>query len=84
MINNLVVLIPEIFLIISICIILMIGVFSKNSYNFIVKSTIAILILTIILILNSNDETVIKIFSESFVSSKYTIFSILGRILFRI
>ena len=74
MINNLVVLIPEIFLIISICIILMIGVFSKNSYNFIVKSTIAILILTIILILNSNDETVIKIFSESFVSSKYTIF----------
>ena len=65
MINNLNILLPEIFLTLSIFSILMIGVYIKKSFNLIFNLTSLIIILTIAIIINSpNNEE--KIFLESF------------------
>ena len=53
MINNLSILLPEIFLTLSIFSILMIGVFIKDSFNLIFNLTSLILILTAAIIFNS-------------------------------
>ena len=63
MINNLNILLPEIFLTLSIFSILMIGVFVKNSFNLIFNLSSLIIILTIAIILNSSNN-VEKIFSD--------------------
>ena len=65
MINNLNILLPEIFLTLSIFSILMIGVFTKNSFNLIFNLSSLIILVTIAIILNSSTN-IEKIFLESF------------------
>ena len=71
--DNLNILLPEIFLSISILSILMIGVFIKNSFNLITKLSILILIVSSIIIINSGNMSV-KIFSDSFIRDQFTDF----------
>ena len=73
MINNLNILLPEIFLAISIMTILMVGVFNKNSYNLVTKLSLFIILLTIFILFNKEIHT-IKIFSEIFISNPFTTF----------
>ena len=65
MLNNLNILLPEVFLTLSIFSILMIGVFIKNSFNLIFNLSSLILIITIGIILN-NPNNQEKIFLDSF------------------
>ena len=65
MINNLHILLPEIFLTLSIFSILMIGVFIKNSFNLIFNLSSLIILLTVAIILNGSNNLE-KIFLESF------------------
>jgi NADH-quinone oxidoreductase subunit N len=71
--NNLNIMLPEIFLTLSIFSILMIGVFVKNSFNLIFNLTLLIILLTITIILNSsgNEE---KIFLDSFIRNTFSNF----------
>ena len=73
MINNLNILLPEIFLTLSIFSILMIGVFIKNSFNLIFNLTSLIILLTIAIILNGSNN-VEKIFLESFTRDAFSNF----------
>ena len=73
MINNLNILLPEIFLTLSIFSILMIGVFIKNSFNLIFNLTSLIILLTIAIILNSSNN-VEKIFLNSFTRDTFSNF----------
>ena len=71
MITNLNILIPEIFLSLSIFSILMIGVFLKKSFNIIFNLTSLIIIITIAIIISSpNSEE--KIFLESFTRDAFS------------
>ncbi len=67
------ILLPEIFLSLSIFSILMIGVFYKNSYNLVTKLSVVVLLI-LILILFNNDNSLIKVFLESFVRDQYSTF----------
>ena len=71
MINNLYIMLPEIFLSLSIFFILMVGVFIKKSFNLIFNFSSAILIITISIILTnpSNQE---KIFLDSFIRDPFS------------
>jgi len=73
MINNLNILLPEIFLSISVSLILMVGVFVKKSYNLVTNLSLLSLIILILIIFNS-ESTPVKIFSESFVRDPYASF----------
>ncbi len=73
MINNLSILLPEIFLTLSIFSILMIGVFIKNSFNLIFNLTSLIILMTIAIILNSSNS-VEKIFLDSFTRDAFSNF----------
>ena len=71
MINNLNIMLPEIFLSLSIFSILMIGVFIKKSFNLIFNLTSVIIVATIIIILtNPNNE--VKIFLDSFTRDAFS------------
>ena len=71
MINNLNILLPEIFLSLSIFSILMLGVFIKKSFNIVFNLSSLILILTIVIILNNpNNEE--KIFLDSFIRDSFS------------
>ena len=73
MINNLNILLPEIFLTLSIFSLLMIGVFLKNSFNLIFNLSSIIIIITIAIIFNRpNIEE--KIFLESFTRDVFSNF----------
>ena len=67
-------LVPEVFLSLSIFSLLMIGVFVKNSFNLIYKLSIFLIFLLILIVLNTDVET-IKIFKESFVSDNFSLFA---------
>ena len=67
-------LVPEVFLSLSIFSLLMIGVFVKNSFNLIYKLSIFLIFLLILIVLNTDGET-IKIFKESFVSDNFSLFA---------
>ena len=71
MINNLNIMLPEVFLSISVFSILMIGVFIKNSFNLIFNLTLLIIIVTIAIILTnpSNEE---KIFLDSYTRDPFS------------
>ncbi len=71
MINDLNIIFPEIFLTLSIFVILMIGVFKKNSFNLVFNFTLLILILTFAIIFNSTNETE-KVFLNSFVKDAFS------------
>ena len=73
MINNLYILLPEIFLTLTIFSVLMIGVFIKNSFNLIFNLTSLIILLTIAIIFNSSNN-VEKIFLESFTRDAFSNF----------
>ena len=73
MLNNLNILLPEIFLTLSIFSILMIGVFIKKSFNLIFNLSSAIILFTIAIILNSSNETE-KIFLDSFTRDSFSNF----------
>ena len=71
MMNNLNIMLPEIFLSLSIFSVLMIGVFIKKSFNLIFNLTSVIIIATIIIILtNPNNE--VKIFLDSFTRDAFS------------
>ena len=71
MIDNLNILLPEIFLSLSIFFILMLGVFIKNSFNTIFNLTSLIIITTtVIIITNPNNEE--KIFLDSFTRDAFS------------
>ena len=69
--ENLNLLLPEIFLSISIFSILLIGVFFKNSYNFVTKITYVIIIATALIILDHFDDKY-KLFSGSLIYNSFT------------
>ena len=73
MINNLNILLPEIFLALSIFSVLMIGVFTKNSFNLVFNSTSIIILITIAIIFNSTSNTE-KIFLDSFSRDSFSNF----------
>ena len=56
MINNLNILAPEIFLTLSIFLILMIGVFNKKSFNLVFNLSSIVIIITSAIIINSPNE----------------------------
>ena len=71
MINNLNIMLPEIFLTLSVFSILMIGVFTKNSFNLIFNLSSLIILITISIILTSpNSEE--KIFLDSFIRDPFS------------
>ncbi len=73
MINSLNILLPEIFLTISIFLILMVGVYIKKSFNLIFNLSSLIILITIVIILNSSNEEE-KIFLESFTRDAFSNF----------
>ena len=66
--------IPEIFLSLSAFSLLMIGVFVKNSFEIIYKFSIFTILITLLLILSIDNES-IKIFNDSFVIDKLSLYS---------
>ena len=73
MINNLYILLPEIFLTLSIFVILMLGVFIKKSFNLIFNLSSLIIVISIAIILNSSNS-IEKIFLDSFVKDNFSSF----------
>ena len=73
MLHNLNILLPEIFLTLSIFSILMIGVFLKKSFNLIFNLSLIIILITIAIILN-NPSVEEKIFLESFKRDSFSNF----------
>jgi len=71
MMNNLNIMLPEIFLSLSIFTILMLGVFIKKSFNIIFNLTSLIIITTIAIIIN-NPNNEVKIFLESFTRDAFS------------
>ena len=74
MISNLNIILPEIFLSLSIFTILMLGVYIKNSFNIIFNLTSIIIIFTAAIIV-SNPSNQEKIFLDSFVRDPFQIIS---------
>ena len=66
--------IPELFLITSIMILLMIGVFYKNSFNLIYKLSVIILLATFILLFNHSIDTSIRLFNNSYAIDYFSLF----------
>ena len=71
--ENLSILLPEIFLSLTIFVTLLIGVFFKDSYNLVTKIIYAIIVILILIIFNSFAES-LNLFSNSYVSNSYTNF----------
>ena len=72
---------PEIFICLSIMTFLMLGVFVKKSFKLVNSLTILSLIFTIVLIFNQPEE-VIKIFNESYILDKFSLFMKILTLLF--
>ena len=72
MISNLNIMYPEIFLSLSIFLILMLGVFVKKSFNLIFNLT-SLIIITTILIIFTGPNTEESIFSNSFIKILFLI-----------
>jgi len=66
--------IPELFLTISIMILLMIGVFYKNSFNLIFKLSTIVLLATFILLFNHSVDTSAKLFNNSYTIDYFSLF----------
>ena len=64
---------PELFLSITIMTLLILGVFIKKSYKLVYLLTLLSLVFTIIFVLNQSGE-VAKIFNESYIIDKFSIF----------
>ena len=79
--QTIVYILPELFLSIAIMTFLMIGVFIKKSFKLIHLLTILTLIFTTVLIINQPNE-IIKIFNNSFIIDKFSIFMKILTLLF--
>ena len=66
--------IPELFLATSIMILLMLGVFYKNSFNLIFKLSMIILLATFILLFNHSVDTSAKLFNNSYTIDYLSLF----------
>ena len=66
--------IPELFLTSSIMILLMIGVFYKNSFNLIYKLSVIILLATFILLFNHSIDTSTRLFNNSYTIDYFSLF----------
>ena len=66
--------IPELFLTTSIMILLMIGVFYKNSFNLIYKLSVITLLATFILLFNHSIDTSAKLFNNSYTIDYFSLF----------
>jgi len=66
--------IPELFLTTSIMILLMIGVFYKNSFNLVFKLSTIILLATFILLFNHSVDTSVKLFNNSYTIDYLSLF----------
>ena len=73
MINDLYILIPEIFLSLSILTILMLGVFITKSFNLVFNLSSLIIIITIAIMLNGTNNTE-KVFLDSFIRDEFSNF----------
>ncbi len=73
MILNLNIMLPELFLTLSIFGILMVGVFVRNSFSLVFNLTTVIILITIVIILNNPNNTE-KIFLESFIRDNFSNF----------
>ena len=82
MISNLNILLPEIFLSLSIFTILMLGVFIKKSFNLIFNLSSVVIIITILIIFNNTDN-IEKIDNDKKISGK-SIFKLLIIFLYHI
>ena len=71
MINNINIMLPEIFLALSVFSILMVGVFIKKSFNLVFNLTSLILVVTILIIL-TNPSSEEKIFLDSFIRDSFS------------
>ena len=71
--ENLSILLPEIFLSLAIFVTLLIGVFFKDSYNLVTKIIYAIIVILILIIFNTFTES-FDLFSNSYISNSYTNF----------
>ena len=71
--NIIVYILPEIFLSLAIMFLLLLGVFIKKSFKLINLLTIICLAFTAVLVLNQSDE-IIKIFNDSYIIDKLSIF----------
>ena len=67
-------LLPEIFLSISTFALLIIGVFLKNSFELIYRLSIFVIFI-LILILITGETSIVKIFNDSFIYDKFSIFA---------
>ena len=68
--ENLSILLPEIFLSLAIFVTLLIGVFFKDSYNLVTKIIYAIIVILILIIFNTFTES-FDLFSNSYISNYY-------------
>ena len=59
--------IPELFLAMSIMALLIIGVFYKNSFNLIFKSSIIVLFVTLVFLFNYSSNLSYKLFNDSYI-----------------
>ena len=66
--------IPELFLTTSIMILLMLGVFYKNSFNLIFKLSMIVLLVTFILLFNHSVDTSAKLFNNSYTIDYLSLF----------
>jgi NADH-quinone oxidoreductase subunit N len=66
--------IPELFLTTSIMILLMIGVFYKNSFNLIYKLSVITLLATFILLFNHSIDTSTRLFNNSYTIDYFSLF----------
>ena len=71
--QSIVYILPELFLSLAIMSLLMVGVFVKKSFKLVNLLTVLSLIFAIALVLNQPDE-IIKIFNESYIIDKLSIF----------
>ena len=71
--ENLSILLPEIFLSLAIFVTLLIGVFFKDSYNLVTKIIYAIFVILILIIFNTFTES-FDLFSNSYISNSYANF----------
>ncbi len=67
-------LIPEILLSVSVMVLLILGVFLKNSFETIYRLSILLILLILLIILTGENEST-KIFNESFVVDKFSLYS---------
>ena len=74
MMNQLNLIFPELFLISSTMILLMIGVFSKNSFNLIFKLSTVTLLIALMILFNHPVDTSAKLFNNSFIVDYLALF----------